>query len=295
MTALAIIKPIATPAELLGHHDVMAKLVQDALTPDVDYGTIPGTGDKPALLKPGAEKLCLAFGARPEYELVESEIDHHVEIMWVKRKKVWNNGHRGDRSFTWGEENGKALGLYRYRYRCRIVLPDGRVLATAEGVASTLESKYVDRPRDSENTVCKMAQKRAFVSAVLHAFALSNRFTVDVEDMDRDTHVDARPVRQASAQARQSPPQQQQQRQGATAAPRGSIYNGSKEQADIIKTILKKRGVPEDLWGQIDERLMNRPSGDLDAVIAEVKAVAETPPPAPPEGFEQVPYEEPQE
>ena len=291
MTALAIIKPIATPAELLSHHTTMAEIIQNGLTEGVDYGVIPGTGDKPTLYKPGAEKLCLAFGARPEYELVEAEVDHHVEIAWVKRKKIWNNAHRGDRSFTWGEEIGKALGLYRYRYRCKVVLPDGRILATAEGIASTLESKYVDRPRDSENTVCKMAQKRAFVAAVLHSFALSNRFTQDVEDMDRDTHVDARAVRQAPPQARQAPPPQQ--RQGAAAAPRGSIYNGSKEQADIIKTILRKRGVPEDLWGQIDERLMNRPSGDLDAVIAEVKAATDTPPATPPEGFEEVPYEEP--
>lgn len=28
---------------------------------DVDYGVIPGTGDKPTLLKSGAEKLCMAF------------------------------------------------------------------------------------------------------------------------------------------------------------------------------------------------------------------------------------------
>lgn len=181
-SSLAIIKPIASPAELLHHHDEMAKYVQAAFKQEVDYGRIPGTGDKPTLLKPGAEKLCLAFGAHPEYDLIESEVDHNVEVPWIKRRKVWNNAHRNDKTYRWENEQGTSIGRYRYRYRCRIVARDGQVLGWAEGVASTLESKYIDRPRDCENTVCKMAQKRAFVGAVLHAFALSNRFTQDVED-----------------------------------------------------------------------------------------------------------------
>ena len=35
------------------------------------YGKIPGCGDKPTLLKPGAEKLCLTFRLAPTYDVEE--------------------------------------------------------------------------------------------------------------------------------------------------------------------------------------------------------------------------------
>lgn len=288
-TALSLLKPIASPAQLLSYHDDVAKIVQNALTPDVDFGLIPGTGDKPSLLKPGAEKLCLAFGAHPEYELIEYEGAHDAEIVWVKRKKIWRKGERG---FDWGEETGNALGLYRYRYRCKIVLADGRIIAMAEGVCSTLESKYVDRPRDSENTVCKMAQKRAFVAAVLHAFALSNRFTQDIEDMrhDPDVQVEARRAgngRQQHADQRRPPvqhvddappsvePPQEAKPAAGRVAGRGSIYTGTREQQQLVEDILRKKNVSDSLWATIDDKLMNRPSGDLMQIIREVTAAAQ--------------------
>jgi hypothetical protein len=47
---------------------------------------------------------------------------------------------------------------------------------------STLESKYIDRPRDSENTVVQMAAKRAYIAAIRQTLGLSDQFTQDVED-----------------------------------------------------------------------------------------------------------------
>jgi hypothetical protein len=58
----------------------------------------------------------------------------------------------------------------------------GQVVGDCIGVCSTMESKYVDRPRDCENTALKIAQKRAHVGATLNAFGLSEQFTQDVED-----------------------------------------------------------------------------------------------------------------
>jgi hypothetical protein len=62
----------------------------------------------------------------------------------------------------------------------------GDIVGEGLGACSTLESKYIDRPRDLENTVIKMAQKRGAVAAALNAFALSDRFTQDLEDLPRD-------------------------------------------------------------------------------------------------------------
>jgi len=175
-------KPIAKPSDIIEYHKEVTSLIQNALTEEKDYGKIPGCGDKPVLLKPGAERLCLAFGARPRYELVSSEIDHNIENSFTKKKKVWRNQYKGDRSYDLVEQEGKSFGAYRYIYKC-FIEKDGKTLGEGEGVCSTFESKYIDRPRDSENTVCKMAQKRAFVAAVLHSFGLSDRFTQDIEEI----------------------------------------------------------------------------------------------------------------
>jgi hypothetical protein len=180
-TPPALLRPVASPRELLAMQDDVAQLIQQALKSGVDYGTIPGTGDKPSLFKAGAERINLAFGAHGEYVIVEKEIDHDRSVRFQKRKKVWRNQFKGDREKVWETEEGESLGLYRYVVSCRL-MRDGRVLAEGVGSCSTLESKYVDRPRDCENTVLKMAQKRAYVAATLNAYGLSNRFTMDVED-----------------------------------------------------------------------------------------------------------------
>jgi hypothetical protein len=163
-------------------HREAVELIRDALEEGRDYGSIPGT-DRPALLKPGAERLAIAFGASGLYEIVEREIDHDRRVRWVKRRKDWRGPKdKGGRPLNTIEESGESLGLYRYVVRCKLVRPDGRVLGEGLGACSTMEAKYIDRPRDCENTALKMAEKRALVAAALGAFGLSDRFTQDVED-----------------------------------------------------------------------------------------------------------------
>ncbi len=45
------------------------------LVTGIDYGVIPGTGDKPTLLLPGMEKLCRALNAEPEYDYLDEVRD----------------------------------------------------------------------------------------------------------------------------------------------------------------------------------------------------------------------------
>lgn len=256
--ALSLIRPVALPSDLIAFHDEVAQLIQKALKQDVDYGIIPGTGDKPVLLKPGAERINLAFGASPEYEIIEKEIDHEREFAWSKRKKQWNNKFKGDRTFSWVEESGTTKGIYRYVTSCRLVRADGRVLATGIGSCSTMESKYIDRPRDCENTVLKMAQKRAYVAATLNAYGLSNRFTQDVEEfVDRD-HEPAPP----------SPPPSTKRT--------ASIYTGTPEQQDAVRKHLVTKKVPEEFWPEVDAQLRGKLSTELNNVIQAVREGATT-------------------
>ncbi len=173
---ISLMRPIATPKELINYHEDMTRIIREALKENVDYGVIKGT-KVPTLYKAGAERINIAFGTHPEYEIIEKEIDHDVESSWQTR-------------FA----SGTAQGRYRYIYKCRIVRADGRVIAEGEGTCSTLESKYANRPRDCENTVCKMAQKRAFVAATLHAFGLSDRFTQDLEEQGHEPHASSPPL-----------------------------------------------------------------------------------------------------
>ncbi len=258
-SSLTLVRPIAQPTDLIAYHEEVTQLIQRALTKGVDYDAIPGTGDKPSLLKPGAERLNLAFGAAPEYEIVEKEIDHDREVRWTKRKKEWNNRFKGDKTFSWKMEEGISIGLYRYVIRCRIKRA-GRLLAECIGTCSTLESKYIDRPRDCENTALKMAQKRAYVGATLHAYGLSNRFTQDVED-NPDAYAKEPPAPPPEPAAAEKPRVQ------------ATIYDH--ENHGLQKTLaglLKAQKVDEVLWEEVGRRLHGRPSSDMKAAISEVMA-----------------------
>jgi len=196
---------------LKARYKTLVAATQELLRDGVDYGVIPGTNDKPVLLKPGAEKLTTLFGLRPRFLLVDKMED-------------WDQGR------------------FYYRYRCELLDRSGQFLADAEGSCNSLESKYrwrqarltcpscgadtvmrsrypprndpqgkpgwycrsckaqyafgderitkqetgrVENPEPFSliNTIQKMAQKRALVAAVLVATGASEFFTQDLEDM----------------------------------------------------------------------------------------------------------------
>lgn len=174
-----LIRPIAPVAELMAAQDEVSTVIASLLKDGTDYGTIPGT-KKPTLYKAGAERTCRAFGIIPEFVIVERDADAtRVTTAYTKR---WNNAFQGDRSFTLVPV--EVHGFYRYVIRCDLVhAPTGEIVGTGLGACASVESKYQDRPNDVENTVVKMAKKRALVDATLTAFALSDRFTQDLEDM----------------------------------------------------------------------------------------------------------------
>ena len=48
-------------AEVVAHAKTVQQVMQAVMKPNVHYGAIPGAGDKPTLLKSGAEVLCMTF------------------------------------------------------------------------------------------------------------------------------------------------------------------------------------------------------------------------------------------
>lgn len=192
--------PAPLPAELTTD-DVVRQVgkVQDAMKrvmqKDVHYGVIPGT-QKPSLLQPGAEKLCLMFRLAPDYA-VECQRDGAAERSWTKR------GRGGDYS-------GVCTGFVRYTVICRLTHgPSGTPIAAGTGTANNWEPKFISRdPFEAEETILQFARKRALVNAVRTGTAASDIFTQDVEDVsEKDLQGDkAPPPRRASAPAPKASP-----------------------------------------------------------------------------------------
>jgi len=174
-------------------------VVKNTLSQNHDYGIIPGTGNKPTLLKPGAEKLLMLMGLRSEFDIVDSTRD------WEK-------------------------GFFQYQVKCKLIKGD---LVVTEGMGScnSKEKKYIKQdPFSIDNTILKMAKKRALVDAALLVGSLSDIFTQDLEDIDiqgykassnTTTHDDTRTISKGQAKR---------------------IYAISGGNADICTKVLKKYG-----------------------------------------------------
>ena len=140
-------------AETTQHYQVMVAFVKAQMQKDVDYGVIPGT-KKPTLLKPGAEKLCRLFNLRPHLKIIDSVVDFEKP-------------------------------LFHYHYRCSLYR-SAVMVGEGEGCCNSMEMKYQKqkyRIDDLTNTICKIAQKRALVAAVLSSCGASEFFTQENEGM----------------------------------------------------------------------------------------------------------------
>lgn len=230
-TPLAIqdARPLTAP-EVRAQVNLIQEVMSEVMKDGHHYGKIPGCGDKPTLLKPGAEKLLLTF---------RISVDPDVEDL-------------------------SSEGVVRFRVRCRGLAEDGRFLGTGLGECSSGEDKYSWRavicdeewdataedcrrvkwrksqggakysvqqvrcnPADIANTVLKMAKKRALVDMVLSVTAASDIFTQDLEDDDHPREPGEKaPMKRPRAKAK------------AKAAPNGS---GGEEVPNAISVPQGKR------------------------------------------------------
>src|SRR5690554_2895547 len=160
MNSLSIIENISLQQiqGTLTKNTQFQQLVQSQLKQNHDYGVIPGT-PKPTLLKPRAEKILMMMGLRSEFEIVDSTRDFEK-------------------------------GFFQYQVRCKLFKGD-MLITEGLGSCNTRERKYMKMdPYTMDNTVLKMAKKRALVDAALLVASLSDVFTQDLEDMD----INGRPI-----------------------------------------------------------------------------------------------------
>lgn len=186
----------ATVDELLGQVTLIQHVMGKVMKEKVHYGTVPGCGDKPTLLKPGAEKLMMTFRLAPKFE--ETVID-------------LPGGHREYRikctivSIGSGQFIGQGVGSCctmesKFRYRTERTdkeIPkaywdtrDKSLIGGPSYDTRKIDGKWYvmhkvdhDNPADYYNTCLKMAKKRAHVDATITCTAASDIFQQDLDDL----------------------------------------------------------------------------------------------------------------
>ena len=191
-------------------------VVQKTLKKDHDYGVIPGTGSKPTLLKPGAEKILMLMGLTSEYEVIEKVQDYN-------------------------------RGFFAFTVKCTLS-KSGIKVTEGVGHANTREKRYTSGgqqdPYTLANTVLKMAKKRAQVDAVLTVASLSEIFTQDLEDQLEDQVDDGFSSSTQSEKSQRYQKQKQQSNESATEAQLKKLYAISKEldlDKDAMMSIMQSK------------------------------------------------------
>lgn len=251
---MAVSTPMSVQ-ELVGQVRLVQEVIKHVMVENEHYGKIPGCGDKPALLKAGAEKLGMTFRLAPTFDI---------------RRLDMNGGHREYEVVC--TLNGRYQGVGacstmegKYRYRTGPKKPTDKPVpkeywdirnsnpAKAQQLIggkgfSTMKDdggRWViceqgervehDNPADHFNTVLKMAKKRAHVDAVLTATAASDCFVQDLDELVQDGVVEPEPPKaapKATGTAKQ-----------ATPAPTAGKPFKTKEQ--LVKLLEKNREAAE--------------------------------------------------
>lgn len=205
---------VLTPHELeayeFGPDDIKRQVqkiqqVMEAVMKDGEhYGVIPGTGNKPTLLKPGAEKLAVTFRLEPDYILLPESVLKQ-DYLNYRIKCVLTHIHTGQVYASGMGSCNTREKKYRYRWvDTGEPVPgsywkgrDPAVLAAAmEHPSGIFAARKTDAGQwtiheqgentdvgDLDNTIMKMACKRALVAGILNATAASDIFTQDLEDL----------------------------------------------------------------------------------------------------------------
>lgn len=211
---VATFQPIMSLEQMRDRYQMMAHVAQDVMRAGQDFGVVPGTGNKPSLLKPGAEKLSMFFGLRPRFEILERTEDWTGEshggepfFYYLVRCYLTRNGQ--DMASMEGSCNSWEK-KYRYRKGER-VCPECGASAIIKGKAEygggwvcfgkkggcgakfqagdqSIEGQQSGQVPNADifdqvNTILKMAEKRALVATVLVATGASEFFTQDMEDI----------------------------------------------------------------------------------------------------------------
>ena len=202
-------KPL-TITELKDQVNLIQQVMKEVMREGEHFGVIPGCGDKPALLKSGAEKLIFTFRLVPDpieeiLELPNNHREYRYKIKMYTKNGIYLGAGVGSCSTMEGKyrfrkadldcpecgqaaiirgksEYGGGWLCYAKKGGC------GKKWTDADSPFRNIVTDRIehDNPADYYNTCQKMAKKRALVDACLTVTAASDIFTQDIEEMAAD-------------------------------------------------------------------------------------------------------------
>lgn len=201
MNPLSLIQEVDVKAvsETLSKVKALQATLKSILVEEHDYGKIKGCGDKPTLLKPGAEKILMALGITSSYELIEHTENFEGKGFFAYTVKctLHKNGQKITEGL--GHANSKEK-KWAVESVFESELPEGtdksllkkRKIETSRGTFTKYE---VDADANSKaNTILKMAKKRSQIDAVLTVASLSEVFTQDFDDLPPEEEPSSKPT-----------------------------------------------------------------------------------------------------
>lgn len=204
--------------ELKKRAEAVSNIKKQIMKDGIHYGVVPGCGNKPTLLKNGAELLCMAFGLASDVKAEISELGNgHREYTitttltsggvlvatGIGSCSTLESKYRYRNAPAKTEDTGKPVPKDYWNDRdVNLIGGKGfKAVKNAETGSYTIhkvvgEGGKVENPdiADQYNTCLKMASKRSLVDAILKATGGSCEFTQDLED----GNVNAAPYNSAS-------------------------------------------------------------------------------------------------
>jgi hypothetical protein len=247
--------------EVRAHAALIQDLMKSVMIENVHYGKIPGCGDKPALYKPGAEKICLIFGLVPSFDIQAKELEGgHREY-----ETTCTLRHRQT-----GQVVGQGVGVcstmeskYRYRWdNTGNPVPaeywESRNPDLLGGPAFSPRKSWVDGkqvwmifrkiehpdPADNYNTAKKISKKRGHIDATITATAAGDCFTPIAED-DADTFGEGAEAEGAVASGSAAKPKSQPKRRSDSAAT-GKESCDTQWRGVIASCVIKRKGTSKE-------------------------------------------------
>jgi hypothetical protein len=203
--------PLSAP-QIQAQVNLIQEVMKAVMKDGEHYGKIPGCGDKPSLLKPGAEKLMFTFRlvADPEVEVfelyhptVQGHREYRVKVRISSMNGTYMGGGIGSCStmenkyrFRGGEKinTEKPVPKEYWNLKSAGKIAEAQALIGGPGfgtgkfdgawmICEIGEKQEHDNPADFYNTCEKMGKKRALVDATLTVTAASDIFTQDIEEL----------------------------------------------------------------------------------------------------------------
>lgn len=190
--------------------------VNEELVPNVDFGIIPGTGNKNVLLQPGAQKVAMFYNTYPEFDVNRIEMgEGHMEALVTTRlvsrtsrevvamgmgscstmesKYRFRSASRvcpkcGSDAIIKGKaEYGGGFICFAKKGGCGAKFANNDQAITSQSTGRAPNPDIYDQ----RNTVLKMGMKRSMVSAAISLGCMSELFTQDIDDVYDMTAVQA--------------------------------------------------------------------------------------------------------